>query len=151
MTTSFRCHGHGRGSTSDVWAVLADYGRLATWASGVDHSSMLTDDDHVVGAVRRAQLGRTVLTEHVTEWVDGETLAYDINGLPPIIDTASARWDLTDHDGHADIVVTITLEPANPAGRALVPALRRRMSRSYLDMIDDLSTEVAARIAVAAP
>jgi len=49
------------------------------------------------------------------------------------------RWHLAGHHDHTDIEVTVTVEPASAAGRALVPVLRRRLARSYLDMIDDLA------------
>jgi len=150
MATTFTCHGHTPGSISEVWAALADYRGLARWAREVDHSTLLTDRAQGVGTVRRVQLGRTVLTEHVTRWDDGTALAYEVRGMPPAIESVEVRWDLTAHDDHTDVEVTVTLEPANPAGRALVPVLRRRLARSYLDMIDDLSNALALHEAAVA-
>ncbi|MDH3707607.1 MAG: SRPBCC family protein [Acidimicrobiia bacterium] len=78
MVTTFSCHGHADGSAADRWAVLADYARIARWARQVDHSTLLTEQQQGVGTVRRVQVGRTVLTEHVTGWDDGTALEYDV-------------------------------------------------------------------------
>ncbi|MGI9603668.1 MAG: SRPBCC family protein [Acidimicrobiales bacterium] len=150
MAAVFECQGHLPGTTDEAWAVLADYGGLARWVTDVDHTTLLTTPPVGVGSVRRAQVGRTVLTEHLTEWVPGESLGYDIQGLPPVIRSAGVRWELHDHSDHTDVTVTVTLEPANPAAQALLPALRRKLSRTYLDMIDDLTTHLAARPEVTA-
>ena len=139
MPTVFECHGHLHGDPGAAWAVLADFGAIASWVAQIDHSNLLSEQATGVGAVRRAQLGRTVLTEHVTEWTDGQVLAYEIRGLPPVLASATARWSLDRHADHTDVTVTVTVEAANPAGRAAMPLLRRRLSRSYLDMIDDLA------------
>ena len=55
-----------------VWATLADFGGLARWGRGIDHSTMLTpprpDDPTLrVGDRRRVQIGRAALVETVIE------------------------------------------------------------------------------------
>lgn len=81
-------------ATGVVWDVLADFGALADWAPRIDHVSMTTQSTGGVGATRRVQSGRVVLLERVVEWIPGECLAYDIEGLPRIVGHARNRWQL---------------------------------------------------------
>ena len=48
-------------SPVDVWRTLADLAGLSRWASGVDHSSLLTEPGVGVAAVRRLPVGRDQL------------------------------------------------------------------------------------------
>ena len=82
-----------------VWAALADFGAISTWAPNVDHSCLTTEQDQGVGSVRRVQVGRNALLERVVEWDEGQTLAYEIEGLPPVVRSVTNRWHLTPVDG----------------------------------------------------
>ncbi len=64
-------------SPEAVWAVLAAFDRISTWADDVEHSSYLTEQTEGVGSTRRVQVGRTVLVERVTEWDPPNALAAD--------------------------------------------------------------------------
>lgn len=80
--------------TEAVWAVLADFGSISAWAPNVDHSSLMSDQDAGVGAVRRIQAGRVTVVERVVEWDDGTALGYRIEGLPPAIKKVTNTWRL---------------------------------------------------------
>jgi hypothetical protein len=79
-----------------IWDVLADFGAVSSWADVVDHSCLL---DHgaaggAVGTSRRIQLGRTTLVERIVEFDPPHALAYDVEGLPPLVRRLRNRWTL---------------------------------------------------------
>ena len=80
--------------TEAVWAVLADFGCISAWAPNVDHSSLMSEQDAGVGAVRRIQAGRVTVVERVVEWDEGTALGYRIEGLPPAIKKVTNTWRL---------------------------------------------------------
>ena len=81
-------------SADAVWAVLADFAAISSWASNVDHSCLLSDQTEGVGMVRRIQSGRTTVVETVEHWEPGTALRYAITGLPPVIRSVTNRWSL---------------------------------------------------------
>ncbi len=98
-----------------VWAVLADFGAISSWAANVDHSCILSrpesvDDDVcslVVGLARRVQVGRAVIVERIRAVEAPVSLTYDLDGLPSRLRTVENRWDLRP-DGRASTSVSLT-------------------------------------------
>ena len=80
---------------SEVWAVLADFAAISTWAPNVEHSCLLTARTAGVGAVRRVQAGRATLRETVTVWEPESKLSYSIAGLPSVIKSITNTWQLS--------------------------------------------------------
>ncbi len=79
-----------------IWDVLADFGAVSSWSDVVDHSCLL---DHgagggTIGTSRRVQVGRTTLVERITDFDPPHTLAYDVEGLPPLVRRLHNRWTL---------------------------------------------------------
>ena len=77
-----------------VWATLADFTAISTWAPDVDHSCLLSAQESGVGTVRRIQTGRIVVVERVIQWEDGLALGYRIEGLPAAISSVTNTWRL---------------------------------------------------------
>jgi hypothetical protein len=124
-----------------VWAVLAAFDRLSTWAADVDHSSFVTDRVEGVGTARRVQVGRTVLIERVTEWDPPDALAYDLEGLPPAVGGANNRWTLQPMGERTEVTLTSTVDPGSkPAGRIAAPLLARVLGRASDGMLAGLAT-----------
>lgn len=90
-----------------VWAVLADFGALSSWADGVDHSSLLWPSEHPVGLARRVQMGRTTVIERIVEFDPHTALAYDIEGMPKLVRHMRNRWELRPA-GTESTAVTLT-------------------------------------------
>ena len=99
-----------------VWAVLADFGSISTWAPNVDHSSLMSDREVGVGAVRRIQAGRMTVVERVVEWDDGTALGYRIEGLPPAIKHLTNTWRLQPSGSgtEASITTDVNVGPRPP-------------------------------------
>ena len=127
----------------EVWAVLAAFDRISRWAADVDHSSYLTDQTEGVGTVRRVQVGRTVLVERVTEWDPPRFLAYDLEGLPPVVGGATNRWALRADGTGTAVLLTSTVDPGvKPPGRLVAPLLARRLAKASDGMLAGLAAHL---------
>jgi uncharacterized protein YndB with AHSA1/START domain len=123
-----------------VWAALAAFDEISTWADDVDHSSWLTDATEGVGSARRVQVGRTVLVERITAWDPPTALAYALEGLPPVVGGATNRWDLRSYGGPTAVTLTSVVDPgAKPAGRLVAPLLARRLGKASEAMLAGLT------------
>lgn len=128
-----------------VWAVLAEFDRIADWAPNVEHSCSLSSHSDGIGAVRRVQVGRMTLVETVTAWEPGARLAYRLDGLPARLGTISNEWYLTPAaDGGANVSVTTTVDPGpRPPQQAIGRLIARKLASSSEVMLDGLAGHLA--------
>ena len=130
-------------SPSEVWKRLSDFARIGEWAGAVDHSSPLTAQAEGVGASRRVQSGSTVLVENVIEWHPDSTLAYQLVGLPAVVDRVVNRWTLEPVGDATRVTLTAEVTPGpRPPMRLAAPAVARRLGAVNRTLIDDLATAV---------
>lgn len=128
-----------------VWAALAEFDAISRWAPNVDHSALLrsTGDDRVggIGVVRRIQTGRTTLLERVVSWDEPKTLAYDLEGLPPIIRSARNEWQLEATGGQSTMATLTTRLDCGPRPpqQLIARILGRRMARESESMLAGLA------------
>lgn len=125
-----------------VWAALADFGAISAWAPAVDHSCLLraTGDGDGVGSVRRIQMGRTTLLERVVTWDEPETLAYEIEGLPPVVRSARNQWRLQPAGGGTVVTLTSSVDCGpRPPQRLVARIVARRMASESASMLAGLS------------
>lgn len=135
-----------------VWDVLADFGAIANWVPMIQHSCLLSEQTERPGTVRRVQIARQTLIERVTTWRPAAELAYDIEGLPPIVGTARTTWRLTRlgaGDGATTQVVLTTEIDAGP-NPVRVLVVKKVLGRMALAS-DFMLTGLAAAVAPAAP
>ncbi|HWB68111.1 MAG TPA: SRPBCC family protein [Mycobacteriales bacterium] len=126
-----------------VWAVLADFAAIWTWAPNVDHSAPASAARDGRGAVRRVQVGRYALLETVVEWQPSRQLSYVITGLPPVAGPISTDWQLAPHDDGTTVTVTTTVQsPQRPPGRIIGRALSRRLGSAGNQMLGGLAQHV---------
>ncbi|HVW79970.1 MAG TPA: SRPBCC family protein [Mycobacteriales bacterium] len=126
-----------------VWAVLADFPAIATWAPNVDHSTATTEAHEGIGAVRRVQSGRITLLETVVDWQPPRLLSYSLDGLPPIAGSVVTTWTLDEVDGITKVTVTTTITSRpNPISRFVGRALSRQLGRAAKQMIGGLAARV---------
>ena len=127
----------------DVWAVLARFDAISAWASNVDHSCLTTTQADGVGAIRRIQAGRTTVLERIVEWEPGAVLAYEIDGLPPVVRGVVNRWEL-EADGSTTLVrlrTTITPGP-RPPHKLAAAAVGKVMTKASNQMLAGLQAHV---------
>ena len=129
--------------SSDVWAVLANFGSISSWADFVDHSSLLTDQTHGVGMARRIQLGSTTVVETVSAWDPGVSLSYGITGLPPIIKSVTNTWRLGASGDSTMVWISTDIDAGSrPPQQALAKGLARNLAKSSVEMLEGLATHL---------
>jgi uncharacterized protein YndB with AHSA1/START domain len=127
---------------SAVWSVLADFAQLANWAPVITHSSAMTQTSEGVGTMRRVAIGRTILLERITEWEPEKILAYELEGLPPIIASAVNRWVLDDQGASTSVSLTAVVEPGpRPPMKAAAAVAARRIGATNSSLLDCLAVE----------
>jgi len=125
-----------------VWSRLADFGAIDRWAANVDHSCLLREPDEPpgIGTVRRVQVGRTTLLERVVTWQPDQELAYDIDGLPPVVRCARNVWRLHPQGAHGTLVELASQVDcgSNPAQRLLARGVGLALARASDRLLDGL-------------
>ena len=68
------------GVKSDVvWDVLADYGNVSVWNSGITFSELTSEGDAGVGSVRHCKMAKDMyINERVLEWDEGSRLVIEM-------------------------------------------------------------------------
>lgn len=153
MTTSELVHvqrcRHLAHDPAAIWAVLARLDRIVDWAPKVGHSAFTTEQAEGVGAGRRVQVGRQALIETVTIWEPERTLAYAIDGLPPLVAGVTNRWDLAaDTDGRTFVTMSSVIDPGpGPKGKVGARVLKVPLGQAADSMLDGLAVylDAAAR------
>ncbi len=135
-------------SPQEVWAVLAEFGGISRWASNVDHSCVVSEQDDCIGAVRRVQMGRNTLLERVVEWEPGHRLGYTITGLPPVVRSVTNTWQLDELGSATRVTLTSAVgvgsrPPQRVAGRAVGRVLAKA-SRRMLHGLDSYLEEIGS-------
>ncbi|MFQ5557809.1 MAG: SRPBCC family protein [Acidimicrobiales bacterium] len=129
-----------------VWEVLADYGRIAVWASAVGHSEQTTPGEPGIGATRRVQVRRLVLLETVTAWEPEQELVYTIEGLPRPVPALTNRWGLVAVGSGTSATLTVATRSRGRTGAGLVAAaLTRGFARANARLLADLDAWVVGR------
>ena len=129
--------------TDAVWAALADFGGISSWAPTVDHSCLTTDRGEGVGAVRRVQVGRNALLERVVEWEPGRTLAYSIEGLPPIVRSVVNSWELDGSGRSTKVTLTSRIDAGpRPPRKAAARVFGRVLAKASQRMLEGLKSNL---------
>lgn len=135
---------HIAGSPEAIWEVLADFGAIAEWVPMIQHSCLLSEQTEHPGTVRRVQIARQTLVERVVTWRPARELAYDIEGLPPMVGTARNTWRLTPSGDGTDVTLTTEIETGpNPVKRFAATKALERMATASDFMLAGLATAVA--------
>jgi hypothetical protein len=123
-----------------VWAVLADFGAISSWADNIDHSCILNHGTEPIGTTRRVQIGRNALVEQITEYVDMHSLAYDVAGLPKRLRRVNNRWSLRPGTDGTVVTLTSTVEiGSGPIHKLAENAVCRVQSRQSDIMLAGLA------------
>jgi carbon monoxide dehydrogenase subunit G len=137
----------------EVWAVLADFGAISTWAPNVDHSCLLTAQETGVGTARRIQTGRTTLVETVVTWTAPTTdgpgvLSYSLAGLPKVVRSVTNTWSLTRDGAGTAVTLTSTVDTGSrPPRRVVAKVVGRKLAAASDEMIAGLTSHIASHIA----
>ena len=142
-------------SAQKIWAVLADFGALSSWADNADHSCILFRgaDGGPIGTARRVQIKREALVEQITEFDPPRALSYDIEGLPTALRRVTNRWTIAPTQGYSKgessvVTLTSTVEiGSRPPQRLAEHALCWFLARQSDSMLAGLATRLeSARV-----
>lgn len=112
-----------------VWKRLAAFDRIAEWSAEVDHSSFMTTREEGLGTVRRVQVGTLTVLEEVVEWEPEQTLAYELQGLPPVVSRVVNSWEIVADGAGSRVSLTVDVTPGpKPPMRLAAKLLARRMA-----------------------
>lgn len=126
-----------------VWEVLSDFGAIASWVPMIQHSCLLSDQTAHPGTIRRVQIARQTLVERVVTWRPAQELAYDIEGLPPLVGTARNTWRVAPLGTGSQVVLTTEIDTgANPVKRLVAKKVLERMALASDMMLAGLATAV---------
>ena len=124
-------------SPTRVWEVLADFGGISRWGTGVDQSSLLSEGPIGLGSTRRVQVGRNTLRETITTFEPGRALGYSLIGLPPVVREATNTWTLVpEGEGTA---ITLTSEARTKGGPVLAHVVIGRLGKAGKQLVDGLA------------
>lgn len=125
-----------------IWDVLSDFGAISSWASDVDHSALLNHgpDGDPLGTTRRVQLGRNAVVERIKEFTAPTAIAYDVEGLPPIMGKLANRWTLRPAGDVTEVTLTSTVDLGNnPLASAAEWVALRGIARTSDSLLDGLA------------
>ena len=95
---------------SVVWDALADIEAVAKWNPGIDDIECLSAARSGVGARRRCFTHPSGwMTESITEWIEGELIAFSIEDAAPL-KQGVARFNLTDEQRSTRLVASFEYE-----------------------------------------
>lgn len=115
----------------EVWAVLGDFAGIGRWADNVDHSCLMTDQTGGPGTVRRIQTGRTTVVERVVTWEPPSILTYSLEGLPPIVRSATNTWvvETAPEGSHVSLISRVDAGP-RPPQRLVANIVGRKLAQT---------------------
>jgi len=126
-----------------VWAVLADFASISSWAPNVDHSCLMSEQTEGVGTVRRIQTDRSTIVETVESWEPGVTLTYRITGLPPVIKSVTNTWRLGASGDSTMVRLTTDIDTGpKPPQQMIAKVVGRRLAAASEQMIAGLTDHV---------
>ena len=154
QTLSFSVSRTVAASADRVWQVLGDFGTEHRWSKGLRHCHRTTEAV-AVGTARicelpRPLMGRTRVREELTEYVDGASLAYELDGAAGPFATAGSRWSVDAVDANrSTVTVRGQFTPQSPLVLLLWPLLRffvARLSRESIGELEDYVVGGARRL-----
>ena len=129
-------------SSDQIWQALSDFDSISTSSGVVDHSTYLTPESSGIGSARRIQQGANTLIETVTEWNEGELLAYTLSGLPPVFRSATNCWRISQNEAPTKVSLTIELVPIRPPAALPAAIVSRVIARINKKLLRDLKKYV---------
>jgi hypothetical protein len=139
-----------------VWKKLAKLDDVQHWVTSVKSARYATEQTEGVGAERVCDVdGLGTLQETITDWRDGETLTYAVEGMPRIVKHVENQWRLEAITPERTRVVSqIRLEARYGAAGALFVRLMMKPQlggfmttalREFRRFVEESGTESDAR------
>jgi len=123
-----------------IWTMLNDFGNIQTFHPLVLESHSLSDIAGGMGATRRCDFGKGVaISERIVGLKEGESMDVDVykrEGMPGVVKTMTARFELSDGPGGTLVVGTLRIDIAPKiAAVFLGPVMKRQMTKAWRQLM----------------
>lgn len=120
-----------------VWKRLADLGSIQGWAAPIADSEC--EGEPGLGAVRRCRFADGgEIEETITEWTEGEGLAYEIASENPVFDGARSAWRVDEAGEGTRVTYEMDVHPPEEA----TEEARTELSQTAEFLVQALKTNV---------
>lgn len=127
----------------EVWRVLANFAGISQWAPNVDHSCLMAEQGEGIGTVRRIQSGRATVLERVVQWEPARCMAYEIEGLPPVVRSVTNEWRLSRDGDDTRVTLTSTIDTGpRPPQQVMAKVVGRVLTKASREMLSGLKHAV---------
>ena len=98
-----------------VWQILADFGAIDRWSPVINHSASVDGPTSGVGATRACEVAGIFpnVVERATEWDEGRSLTFEIEGAP-MMRSVNSTWSAEPDGGRT--VVTARVDARRSPG-----------------------------------
>ena len=130
-------------SPAEVWAALADFAAISSWAANVDHSCLMSEQTEGVGMFRRIQAGRMTLLERVVSWEPDVCLSYELEGLRAIVRSATNTWTIEATATGSMVTLTSRADAGpRPPQQLIAKAVGRKLAQASDQMLSGLKAKL---------
>lgn len=129
-----------------VWSILADYGNIDAWSTGVAASQIVDGPERGVGAERHCDFagGKGHVTERVTDWWEGDGFRLVFTHMPGPVKDAHATFRTRDDRAGTRVTLRMGFKGKGPA-MLMVPLMVPMMKKNMLGMLADLKRHSEGR------
>ena len=134
-----------------IWDILADFGNVADWNTGINKSHSTGDAANGVGATRYCDLGPGgALDETIREWEPNRRMAISIDAATKApIKGALGTFVLTgDDNGPTEVALQFDYTPkGGPIGNIFGRVLDKQFTKGFHGYFEDLDSTATQRSA----
>lgn len=132
-------------SAADVWAVIAAYNDMYTWAEGIKDTVQLSDAKNGVGAIRvNTAKGFGKIEQKITAWDEGKSFTYVAGIFGPLSQTLSTYrvQDLGNGNSQCNLEIVYELQDPSMSGSPAETGLRQKLEAGLGEILEALKLRV---------
>jgi len=130
---------------ADVWAVIAAYNDMYTWAEGIEDTVQLSDAKNGMGAIRvNTAKGFGKIEQKITAWDEGKSFTYAAGVFGPLSQTLStySLQDLGDGKSQCMLEIAYELQDPSMSGGPAETGLRQKLGAGLGEILGALKFRV---------
>jgi hypothetical protein len=130
---------------ADVWAVIAEYNDMYTWAEGIEDTVQLSDAKNGMGAIRvNTAKGFGKIEQKITAWDEGKSFTYGAGVFGPLSKTLStySLQELGNGKSQCNLQIAYELQEPSMSGSPVEAGLRQKLAAGLNDILEALKLRV---------